>query len=1143
MKISVSVDPAAPRNLVAMRREHLEKSFSLSRDLGKGAASLRAYLIGLIQAQLQISSAPGEFRTVVAESFDGGTWVDTLANAFQGEARPVWGETLREFFAGDILHATRRTEQTSAKVYFRAGVCREWEWVFLRTDQPGGGPLDATGLAQLAFDLELGGHWKKRLCRLPAPAPRASPPDSAEEKDGLKQRWIERVHQRVGDHPFARNQGQGPSLLQRLLEAVYRLHYLDKNFSTVQPPLPYLPALPLDERWVELQLTDSEANTPFVRSDGIAEMTPRLTLTRFLSLADSALVVGEPGAGKSTMIKWAARHLIADVKNQSLLPLYVPLRTYARWRARHPDGSIFVYLAWFHHLPPDEFVSFVGDIEAGQGPLKGLCKVLLDGWDEVPARMREAVSEDIYAIQHLIPLVLTSRPSGYVGSLHLDVRYQIPPLSYEAMRRLMQEWLRLDGKPELEEILCAHLDRHIAFREMARNPFVLTLLCAIASRDWPKPIPHRKATLYSRLMELARDTCTVAFRHSGYAWSVRDGYAAAAAAFRTLDGSAEGDGYEFELSALAGPGDGEEGRTATLLELSRLITLAFERSDQWSFVHPTVHEFLAAQHLVDAARLDSASAARFEAYAMRPDWLRVMMFVCGLLEWSPGHPAWSGLRAAAQKMDRFGLVALRLAAILSEVACNDGGLSLLGVDIRPLLWEHLLGAPQPRAYAAALVELDPGFASSRLDEIPAGAGAVRIINLLYCLLPPESPEREGLKQALLRVSDQQGLTLWGEIASADLPEYMGFHPLDSPNLTFAHAPSSVGELMRELTRENLPPPIRQSLCIRLATIGGQAAESYLEMALAQAVNPIELLERIEAVAALGTLAARDLLLAKLVAVARPAEDIADFPAEKILEALQGAPLHGEAARFVLSIARSEVSTSIRVAAVRALSNCQDDITLRRLVDMLCLDEPEPRVRLATLETLLKNEAVYGLRRLLEEGIDSRPDEDERRRAWDYVLSCAANAGGDSPLTGAGVGGIADLAEPAIIRFLRDEVLHSLHAHVARGCKKLRHSPAVSELLLRLARDRTVPTASRAAACEALAEATAPAGAAEALRAVLDQTLGDSDQAELAAAAAAALAAIAPTMLTGDFDPRCVRALWKKSLERGLLIYEDRIVVP
>ena len=87
-------------------------------------------------------------------------------------------------------------------------------------------------------------------------------PTGEPDKQSIKVRWMNAVFQRVNGHPFAAPLGGSQqSPLEKLLHGIWRQHYEIPNFAFVEPPMPGMPLLPLDHRWVELRITNAQAGS------------------------------------------------------------------------------------------------------------------------------------------------------------------------------------------------------------------------------------------------------------------------------------------------------------------------------------------------------------------------------------------------------------------------------------------------------------------------------------------------------------------------------------------------------------------------------------------------------------------------------------------------------------------------------------------------------------------------------------------------------------------------------------------------------------------------------------------------------------------------------------------------------------------
>ncbi len=144
----------------------------------------------------------------------------------------------------------------------------------------------------------------------------------------------------------------------------------------------------------------------------------------------------------------------------------VPLRSYARWKRNRSDGNIYEFV-WEEQLGlakslTETFVDFMVDVET-RSHLKGLCRVMLDGWDEVPPDLRPGLEQDMERFRWFIPVLALRDLLGLarVTFLRSDLKsYRCRSNRCGVDARVVSQIGRMD----LEKELCGHLDRHIGLR-------------------------------------------------------------------------------------------------------------------------------------------------------------------------------------------------------------------------------------------------------------------------------------------------------------------------------------------------------------------------------------------------------------------------------------------------------------------------------------------------------------------------------------------------------------------------------------------------------------------------------------------------------------------------------------------------------
>jgi energy-coupling factor transporter ATP-binding protein EcfA2 len=213
------------------------------------------------------------------------------------------------------------------------------------------------------------------------------------------------------------------------------------------------------------------------------------------------LVVGHPGAGKSTL----ARRLTRETANRADGP--VPLFISLPYWAHNPRLSVVDIAA--------EVVS--GDPTATKAALiralrMGPAWLLFDGYDEVPtddgagrnpraelsARLRSLAADEAFAGTCI---AVFSRPIDLHDISATYQRADLQRLSPPRQKELLAKWLAPD---EVESLLEFTRTDGIRLQSELGNPLMLTLLAfvAIGRRREPEPWPHDVGELFGHALKL-----------------------------------------------------------------------------------------------------------------------------------------------------------------------------------------------------------------------------------------------------------------------------------------------------------------------------------------------------------------------------------------------------------------------------------------------------------------------------------------------------------------------------------------------------------------------------------------------------------------------------------------------------------------
>jgi len=148
---------------------------------------------------------------------------------------------------------------------------------------------------------------------------------------------------------------------------------------------------------------------------------------------DSYVLVGGPGAGKSTTVK---RMLIDNLRPRENLPIFLRLRDYQGFE--HFEAFIAHKFAAASLEEPERLL---------QALLRsGKCLCILDGLDEVRPQMRQKTITDINVFYHKYfaqknRLIVTCRKEAY-RTIPLDLPYimEVRPLTDEQIHRFAEKW-------------------------------------------------------------------------------------------------------------------------------------------------------------------------------------------------------------------------------------------------------------------------------------------------------------------------------------------------------------------------------------------------------------------------------------------------------------------------------------------------------------------------------------------------------------------------------------------------------------------------------------------------------------------------------------------------------------------------------
>jgi HEAT repeat protein len=218
-----------------------------------------------------------------------------------------------------------------------------------------------------------------------------------------------------------------------------------------------------------------------------------LGIKEALRKSSKLVVLGQPGTGKTTLLKYLALTFAQgrwpDYARQSLehlIPIFVPLPLFAE--SSHDMISYLVELFAEHDFPhADRFIE--------EKLQNGECLLLLDGLDQVADQSRVSSELDRFAVDYSRNhVIVTSRLLDYREPLARFPAFEIVGVGYDEMKAFIKNWFGEQPETSSSSVetqangLLLALKLNPRLRSFASHPFFLPLLAVAHERAWQPPV-------------------------------------------------------------------------------------------------------------------------------------------------------------------------------------------------------------------------------------------------------------------------------------------------------------------------------------------------------------------------------------------------------------------------------------------------------------------------------------------------------------------------------------------------------------------------------------------------------------------------------------------------------------------------------
>jgi predicted NACHT family NTPase len=189
---------------------------------------------------------------------------------------------------------------------------------------------------------------------------------------------------------------------------------------------------------------------------------------------DKLLILGKPGAGKTTFLKWLALQCNAGQLHQNRVPIFVTLKEFAEAPGQ-PTLIGFITKQLTEYGVENAQAAVEQVLQAGRS------LVLLDGLDEVRASDHDRVLAEICQISELLDtnqFVMTCRIAAKEYTFEKFTEVEVADFDVEQIADFAHKWFHSKDPTKAEEFP-KELKAYPGLQELATNPLLLTLLCLI----------------------------------------------------------------------------------------------------------------------------------------------------------------------------------------------------------------------------------------------------------------------------------------------------------------------------------------------------------------------------------------------------------------------------------------------------------------------------------------------------------------------------------------------------------------------------------------------------------------------------------------------------------------------------------------
>jgi hypothetical protein len=253
---------------------------------------------------------------------------------------------------------------------------------------------------------------------------------------------------------------------------------------------------------LDSSLEDNSSCDFILDRTGFPRLEKRIGGLAAIQQYDKLIVLGDPGAGKTTFLRYIAINFLSQSFEKLYIPFYLELRDF------NISGISLVekMIQTFDNFLPDARVKVPRFLEEGQ------CLILLDGLDEVRKADIDYVHNSIQSFVKNYPenrYIITCRSAAHDRtSFENFTLVEVAEFTRKQVRNFVTNWFREQHEAESSTVddvqvtvsrFLSKLEENKAVQELATNPLLLTMLCYLFQDSYN--FPRNRHTLYGDAVE------------------------------------------------------------------------------------------------------------------------------------------------------------------------------------------------------------------------------------------------------------------------------------------------------------------------------------------------------------------------------------------------------------------------------------------------------------------------------------------------------------------------------------------------------------------------------------------------------------------------------------------------------------------